>query len=195
MTRPTKFGPLFKRLSAALVLVVAMVPPAMGGAAGGTKICNSWLPGVFTFDKVPVHKKCWGGWDGCLTSIGMTHNSMKYAVIDFREPGFTGNVNVAVLSNDSRLGPPTEASKIGDKSLGTLPDEAGPMKWLTNWYLPFTGLRPRHYYTVVIYSPDPGYGIFKPFSRQCFLTSRHPDDCEENNYPWTWTDRNGVLRC
>jgi len=185
-----KFGHLFG-LSATLLLLVAQ-PAMAGGQAGGTSTCNSWLPNVHTFETAPVHKKCWGGWDGCLTSISrLYHTTVDYAVIDFREPGFSGNVSVAVLSNDSRLGPPTEASKIGNRSLGNLPDNAGPMQWLTNWYMRFTGLRPEHYYTVVIYSPDPGYGIHKPFSRQCFLTTKHPDDCPDDAY----RSRDGTKRC
>ncbi len=189
MKKLTEFIPLFTGFSTALLLVAAMAQPAVaGGVAGGTKTCNSWLDGVFTFETAPVHKKCWGGWDGCLTSISrLYHTSVNYAVIDFREPGFEGNVSVAVLSNDSRLGPPTTATAIGAKKLGMLPNGAG----LTNWYIPFTGLKPEHYYTVVIYSPDPGYGIHKPFSRQCFLTTKHPDDCPEDAY----RSRDGTKRC
>jgi len=118
--------------------------------------------------------------------MGVTHKSMNYAAIDFREPGFSGSVRVAVLPNDSRL---PSRDPIGDRKLGDLPDagDAG----LTNWYIPFTGLQPEHYHAVAIYSSDPGYGIGRPFHRQCFLTNRHLDDCPADAY----RNRDGVPRC
>jgi len=62
MKKLTEFIPLFTGFSTALLLVAAMAQPAVaGGVAGGTKTCNSWLDGVFTFETAPVHKKCWGG--------------------------------------------------------------------------------------------------------------------------------------
>jgi len=46
---------------------------------------------------------------------------------------------------------------------------------LTRWHLPVTGLQTAHHYARVIDSPDDGYGLSKPFYRQCFLTDRAPN--------------------
>jgi len=94
---------------------------------------------------------------------------VKASVIDFKEPGFSGSVWTAVRPNDSRLG---TRAPIQPRKLGDLP---GPKDAaITKWHLPFTGLKPNHHYTLVVYSPDAGYGIDKPFGRTCFRTNRHP---------------------
>ena len=111
---------------------------------------------------------------GCLTSVSLKHNSAKLAVIDFREDGFSGSVNVALQPNDSRLHSESpQIRKLGDLS--------GDGNWLTNWYIPFSDLKPTHYYAVVIYSPDAGYGLSKPFWRTCFLTKRDPNPPDPGN--------------
>jgi len=96
---------------------------------------------------------------------------MKFTIVDFEEPDFSGSLSVAVLPNDSRL---PSRNPIGNRTLGDLEYAAG----ITGWYkIRFTGLKPEHHYAVVIYSPDDGYGIEKPFYRQCFWTDDDPENC------------------
>jgi len=140
---------------------------------------------VSTHVKHHKGKTCW---PDCLTSFSnVSHNSFDYAVIDFKVPGYTktGDVWVAVRPNDSRI---PSREPIQPRKLGDLPNEAG----LTNWYMRFTGLKPEHYYTVVIYSKtDAYYGLHNPFSRQCLLTTKHPDDCPDDAY----RNSKGVKKC
>ncbi len=84
------------------------------------------------------------------------------------EPAYFEPVEVGVVSNDSRLG----AGLVSSQRLGTLVDQGGNSNTLSNWYLPFSGLKPSHYYALVIY--DPRVGPSQPFSRKCFLTDRDP---------------------
>jgi len=98
----------------------------------------------------------------CLINLFPTHNSAKSSIIYFKEEGYTGDVNVAVISNDSRLGPQI----ISQSSLGVLPHPKG----LTNWRLRFNGLMPEHYYALVIYGTD----LSRPFYRSCFLADHAP---------------------
>ena len=71
------------------------------------------------------------------------------------------------MSNDSRLG----KVLVGSMRLGTLIDDGSSR--LSKWYIPFTGLKPSHYYAMVIY--DPRGGPSQLLSRKCFLTDRNPD--------------------
>jgi len=110
-----------------------------------------------------------GGYRYCIVGFsGLKHNSITYAVLDFKRPEYSGPVRVAVMSNGSRL---QTSTPIKSLPLGELANGGK----LTKWHLPFTGLRPAHYYALVIYSPDAGYGPSKPFYRQCFLTDRDPN--------------------
>lgn len=190
-------------MTAAVTALVALAQPAAaGGVVGGVKTCNSWLPDAHTYFTAPKSKKCGGGFDGCLTSFSTYHHTAKAAVIDFREEGFTGDVWTAVMPNDSRLPVPTPGGLIQPRKLGDLED--GEPKdsngiGLTDWYIPFSGLRPEHYYAFIIYHPDANYGFGpdvkygfdKPFERLCFLTTKHPDDCPEDAY----RSRDGTKRC
>ena len=157
-----------------LALATGIVIPAEAGITG-PGACKSWLPGVTTLNATFKPKRC-GATSvedldtACLTSLRSNHNSAKLSVIDFREDGFSGSVKVALQPNDSRL----QSEGIEVRELGNLLSDDDR---LTNWNIPFTGLQPRHYYAVVIYSTDDGYGISKPFWRQCFLTNRDPSTC------------------
>jgi len=142
-----------------------LAPPAVAG--GLINSCKSYTPGVSTHYNTPVRKKC-GGWDGCLTSIVLDHNQMKFTVVDFKEPDFDGSLSVAVLSNDSRL----SRNPIGATPLTGRPYAAGIEGWHKHT---FTGLKPEHYYAVVIYNSDAGYE--KPFYRTCFWTDDDPENC------------------
>ncbi len=159
---------------AILALATAIALPA-GAGITGPNACKSWLPGVSTLDGAFKPKGCgatsWKDLDtACLTSLSSNHNSAKLSVIDFRERGFSGSVRVALQPNDSRL----RSESIQDRNLGHL---SGDDDRLNSGYIRFYDLQPRHYYAVVIYSPDDGYGISKPFWRQCFLTNRDPSTC------------------
>jgi len=169
MEKLTIFAPLFTRFSAALLLSVAMAsPPAIAGWRGGPAICQSQVHGVQTHFTAPVNKQC----SGCLTSVRFGHGYMDFAAIDFRQPGHTGKLKVAVLPNDTRLpmNPISPTNVMGpgksDKSgvFEYVPDGA----WHQNWHrFRFAGLKPEHYYVVVIYNPADGSG--SPFYRYCFL--------------------------
>ncbi len=157
-----------------LALATGIVIPAEAGITG-PNACKSWLPEVTTLNGTFKPKRCgatsvYDLHTACLTSLSSNHNSAKLAVIDFREDGFSGPVNVALQPNDSRL----QSVPISEQQLGNLSSDDDR---LTNWNIRFTGLQPRHYYAVVIYSPADGHGISKPFWRQCFLTNRDPSTC------------------
>ena len=142
----------------AAAMVVLASTPAGAWLVGS---CRSYHEGVTTLQATQIYKRCF---PDCLISLFPTHNSAKSSVIDWYHPGYEGPVNVAVISNDSRLGPTT----IGlPQMLGTLPHPGG----LTNWRLSFGGLQPEHYYAMVIYGSDPA----KHFYRACFLSDDAPD--------------------
>jgi len=176
MKKLTIFAPLFTRFSAALLLSVAMAsPPAIGGGLIGS--CKSYVDGVSTHYTTPVRKKC-GGWDGCLTSIVLDHDAMKFTAVDFRQPDYSGQLTVAVLPNDSRLGrtprSPASATGPGDSNLQGQFRYVENGTWQQNWQrFGFTGLMPEHHYAVVIYGTD----ISRPFYRQCFWTDDDPANC------------------
>ena len=155
-------------IAVALALVVAMAPPAEARLAG-PGACISRISGVTTSGDTQVYPRCSGYTldSMCLKAISKTHNFARVSVIDFHQPGFSGTVNVAVVPNDSRL--PESTPMV--RKLGTVQEADD--RVLTNWYT-FTGLQPDHHYTFVIYSPDPGYGLSKPFLRSCFITDRDP---------------------
>ncbi len=126
--------------------------------------------------------------DGCHVAISPKQTFVNTAIVDYRvpkkldedgdivTPDYTGPVKVAVVSNDTRLGKIT----IGEKDLGTLTNthygegHGFGGRGLTKWYLPFTGLKPDHYYALVIYGTAQGYNRDNPFSRKCFLTAKGP---------------------
>ncbi len=141
----------------AAAMVVLASTPAGAWLVGS---CRSYHEGVTTLQTTQIYKRCF---PDCLISLFPTHNSAKSSVIDWYHPGYEGPVHVAVISNDSRLGPMT----IVTRQLGTLPHSGG----LTNWRLSFSGLQPEHYYAMVIYGSDHA----KHFYRTCFLTDDAPD--------------------
>jgi len=181
MKQLTKFTPLLARFSTALLLVVMAMPqPALAGGLIGA--CRSFVPNVSVHYTTRVHKKCF--WD-CLTGIVLNHDNMKMTIVDFEEPDFSGSLSVAVLPNDSRL---PSRNPIGKRKFADLTWASG----LTGWYkIDFHGLKPEHHYAVVIYSPDEGYGIEKPFYRQCFWTDKDPKDCP----PDARKNYHGVPQC
>ena len=144
----------------AAAMVVLTSTPADAWSVGSS-VCRSYHEGVTTLQATEIYKRCF---PDCLISLVPTHSSARSAVIDYYEPGYEGPVHVAIISNDSRLGP----RMIGaPKRLGTLPHPGG----LTNWRLSFGGLQPEHYYAMVIYGSDPA----RPFYRACFLSDDAPD--------------------
>ncbi len=162
--------PLF-RSAVGLSLMVTVAQPVAAGLVG-QNACNSWLPGVNTIVKTEKSKDCW---PDCLTSVSATHDEVKVTVVDFTVADFTGSLDVAVVSNDSRLS--------GSQYMQTMPLTKGGNTSVSNWWkYTFTGLQPSHYYTVAIYSTDDGHGLDKPFFRSCFLTNKHPSDCPSNAY-------------
>jgi len=196
-TKPIALTPLVAivMLAGSLGSWALLAPPAVAG--GLINSCKSYTAGVRTHYNTPVRKKC-GGWDGCLTSIVLDHDQMRFTVVDFKEPGFDGSLSVAVLSNDSRIMPgqivgsaikiknPIGAEGSND---GTLSYAAGIEGWHKHT---FTGLKPEHYYAVVIYNSDAGYE--KPFYRTCFWTDDDPENCPADAPPeLSW--RSSVLRC
>jgi len=116
--RPTKFPPLFTRLAAALLLAV-LAPPGVAGGLVGPGACESHAPGVTPLDT--TWKGC-GGFRDCIVGwSGLRHNSIVYAVLDFKRSEYPGPVRVAVLSNDSRV--PT-ATPMMSLPLGELQEGA-----------------------------------------------------------------------
>ncbi len=171
-------NPLTRTITALLATMVITQPAKAWLVGPGA--CKSHHPGVTTHDTQWKGKRCY---PDCGTHISPKHNFARVAVLDFHwpevpavpatsttpgkpgKPAYFGPVHVAVMSNDSRL----DNMLVSSKPLGTLVD-GGPK--LTNWYIPFTGLEPSHYYAMVIY--DPGVGPSQPFSRKCFLTDSAP---------------------
>ncbi len=171
-------SPLTTPIAALLAMMIIMQPAKAWLVGPGA--CKSHHPGVSTHDTQWKGKRCY---PDCGTVIGPKHNFAKVAVLYFHwpevpavpttsttpgkpgKPAYFGPVRVGVMSNDSRLG----TGLVSSIELGTLVDEDSR---LTKWYIPFTGLKPSHYYTLVIY--DPSVGPSQPFSRKCFLTSRSP---------------------
>ncbi len=152
-------------LATALVLVVTMIQPAGAFLIGS---CKAFVPDVATDGATPKYDRCF---PDCLSSLSVKHDSAKATIIDFYEPGFMGDVYVAVIENDSRL--EGDNAFVGSPhQLGTLDGTSTPQ--LERWYLPFTGLKPCHYYALITYSPN-GDGR-QVFERTCFLTSPHPED-------------------
>ncbi|MCY4350865.1 MAG: hypothetical protein OXC25_13560 [Thiotrichales bacterium] len=145
-----------KRLAMTLaaLLVLATARPA-GAWLIGPGACTSTKPDVSTLD--PTWKLCSGGCYVILSGLGP---NLRVGVIKFKEPDFSGPVHVALVSNDSRLG----TSMIQSRKLGEL--QAADDARLTNWYLPFGGVKASHYYAVVIYGTDSSRSFF----RQCFLS-------------------------
>jgi len=195
MKESTKFTPLFTRFSAALLLSVAMVsPPAIGGGLIGS--CKSYVDGVSTHYTTPMHKKCGGGWDGCLTSIVLDHDAMRFTAVDFRQPDYSGQLTVAVLPNDSRLGrtaiSPATATGPGESNLQGQFRYVENGTWQQNWQrFGFTGLMPEHHYAVVIYGTEDGHSMTTPFYRQCFWTDDDPANCP----PDALRNYHGVAQC
>jgi len=107
---------------------------------------------------------------------------MKFTAVDFRQPGYSGQLKVAVLPNDSRLGrtaiSPSGATGPGDSNLQGEFQYVPDATWDKNWHrFKFTGLKPEHHYAVVIYGTDDGHNISRPFYRQCFWTDDDPKNC------------------
>ncbi len=153
--------------AAAAMLLVAAVQPAGAGIVG-PGACKSWLPGVDTLVKTPKHKECW---PDCLTSISARHDHVKITVVEFTVADFDGGLKLAVVPNDSRLSGSSAQIETLQKGGNTS---------VSNWHRhEFSGLMPRHYYTVVIYSDEGGYSLSKPFFRTCFLTNEDPKKCQD----------------
>jgi len=159
------------KYAAALILVLTLIPPtAVEAWRIGPGICTSSIEGVTTLRPNPVRKRCSGH---CLTSIKAWHDRAEFTVVDFKQPGYDGEIYVAVLTNDSRLGYNTTI--IGHQKLQEFDEDGRPIlqypkfpNWRRFW---FTGLKPEHYYNMVIYGEG---GIHTPFERKCFLTSADP---------------------
>ena len=155
-------------LATALVLVMTIVQPAGAFLIGS---CKSFVPGVTIHQTTEKYDNCF---PDCLSSLSVKHNFAKASIIDFYEPGFTGDVYVAVIENDSRL-PGTNVFVGTQHLLGTLNGTSTPQ--LEKWHLPFTGLKPCHHYALITYSPQ-GDGR-TVFERTCFLTSTPPEAGKE----------------
>ena len=141
--------------------MMALAPTSATAWLVGSGACRSYHEDVTTHYRSEIYKRCF---PDCLTSVTPTHNTVKSSIIDWYEPGYKGPVRVAIISNDSRLG----SGMIGEpKRLGTLPHPGG----LTNWHVLFTGLKPEHYYAMIIYGSDDS----KPFYRACLLSGDDPD--------------------
>ena len=140
--------------------MMALAPTSATAWLVGPGACRSYHEGVTTYHSSGIYKRCF---PDCLTSVVPTHSTVKSSIIDYYEPGYEGPVHVAIISNDSRLGPGTID---GPKLLGTLPHPRG----LTRRVF-FTGLKPEHYYAMVIYGSDPA----KQFYRACLLSDDDPD--------------------
>jgi len=173
--------------AAAALLLLVLSAPAEAWLVGPCSEQNKHYPGSppgpfepesgsSTLGFTTVIPPCYPS--GCFVIISPKQTSVKTAIIDYRVPGkpddesaippYSGLVKVAVISNDTRLG----RVVIEEKELGTLSGTSSDGRGLKNWYLPFTGLKPAHYYALVIYGTDGGYGLEKPFSRKCFLTAK-----------------------
>ncbi len=131
--------------------------------------CRSTQEDVTTHYNSKIYKRCW---PDCLIAIEPGDNSMRTAIIDYQHDGHTGAVNVAVMSNDSRLLQGNKGIIGAAQKLGDLPNSDG----LTNWKVVFGGLEPGHHYIMVIYGSDPE----DPFFRSCFVTDDNPDS------KWFW---------
>ncbi len=144
------------------MVAAAMMASTPAGAWWIGPCSRSFHEDVTTLHSADIYKDCF---PYCLISIEPTHNAMRSSIIDYKKEGYTGPVDVAVISNDSRLGP----GMIGGPTrLGALPAPDG----LTNWNVRFHGLEPAHYYAMVIYGSG---GPANPFFRSCFLSNEDPD--------------------
>jgi len=191
-TKPTALTTLVAivMLAGSLGSWALLAPPAVAG--GIINSCKSYTPRVSTHYKTPVRKKC-GGWDGCLTSIVLDHDQMKFTVVDFKEPDYDGPLSVAVLSNDSRIMPGQPVGNVVKikNPIGAEGSDSNTLSYaagITGWHKhTFTGLEPEHYYAVVIYGED----MHTHFYRTCFWTDDDPKNCP----PDARRNYHGVPQC
>jgi len=94
MTQPVRMAVMI------VTTMVALASSTPASAAWIVGLCRSIQEGVTTHYSSKIYKRCW---PDCLTSIEPGDHSMRTAIIDYKHDGHTGAVNVAVMSNDSRL--------------------------------------------------------------------------------------------